>query len=46
MLFVEGQALPGGEFFRAGRNDVVVEAGDEDVAVVVFESGDDLRNGE
>ena len=28
MLFVEGQALPGGEFLGAGRDDVVVKAGD------------------
>ena len=46
MLFVEGQALPCGEFFGAGRNDVVVEAGDKDVAVVVFEPRDDLREGD
>src|SRR5579872_6315515 len=45
LLFVEGQALPRGEFFWAGRNDVVVEAGDEDVAVGVFQTGDDLRDG-
>ncbi len=43
LLFVEGQALPGGEFLGAGRDDVVVEAGDENVAVFVFEFGDDLR---
>ena len=46
MLFVEGQALPGGEFLGAGRDDVVVEAGNQDVAVFVFEAGDDLREGD
>jgi len=36
-FFVEGEALPGGQFFRAGRDDVVVEAGDEDVAIFVLQ---------
>ena len=45
LLLVEGQAAPGGQFLRAGRNDVVVEAGDEDVAVLVLELGQNLRQG-
>ncbi len=46
VFFVEGQGLPGGEFGGGGGGDVVVEAGDEDAAVGVFELGDDLAEGD
>ena len=46
VLFVEGQAVPGFELLGAGRNDVVVEAGDEDVAFLVLELGQHLRDGD
>ena len=39
----KGRLLPRRELFRAGRNDVVVKAGDQDVAVFVFELGQNLR---
>ena len=43
VLLVEGQRAPGGQFLGAGRNDAVVDAGDEDVAVVVLHFGNHLR---
>jgi len=46
LLLVEGQAVPCGQLLGAGRNDVVVEAGDEDVAVLVLEAGEHLRQGD
>lgn len=45
VLFVEGEAGPGGEFFGGGGADGVVEAGDEQVAVAGFEGREDLGDG-
>jgi len=45
VLFVEGEAGPGAEFFGRGGADGVVEAGDEQVAVAGFERGEDFGDG-
>ena len=43
MLFIEWQALPGFEFVFAGRFHAFIEAGDQDLAVGVFQLADDFN---